>query len=348
MARVKEGYLYIIQLRSDVEQNRNVFKFGRTDQNPPWKRFDSGYEKDCRVWLLIIMNDTVFHEQAILELLRKKYKTRTDKGVEYFEVDDVREMIDLVMEYHKKHFKNIYLPMGEDVEFDGAQYFNDSKDRILHNDPKKELFYIKSCDANSDFSFWLQSKGWAYQPKRRIIFIGYEDYDKFLQDVSDSGDSDDVRTYDVEEPTITIRPNIESIPEIKFNGLKNSMEAWVNEFEPYFKANHLKPSNVAALFNISTTTRRELITINSVELFNEHNESIIKAKSISDIITVPEPINPSFIKLTPRKRLSLERIKQPNVSNYNLIIPSFELKTFQRRRGKPIKYIDFEFQRVME
>ena len=112
MAYIQAEYLYVIQLRGDAEAGRNIFKFGMSTQDPTANRF-RGYEKGSRIWLVIIMNNAHDAEQEILKILRRKYKQRIDKGVEYFETDDVQEMLNDIWSYHQKKFKNIYFFIKE-------------------------------------------------------------------------------------------------------------------------------------------------------------------------------------------------------------------------------------------
>ena len=166
MAYIQAEYLYVIQLRGDAEAGRNIFKFGMSTQDPTANRF-RGYEKGSRIWLVIIMNNAHDAEQEILKILRRKYKQRIDKGVEYFETDDVQEMLNDIWSYHQKTFKNIYTTSGE---IDWKRWFDDAKDKIVHEHEKTS--YIKTCDVNNgEFAAWLIENGWKCDIKQHVYCI---------------------------------------------------------------------------------------------------------------------------------------------------------------------------------
>ena len=201
MAVFGAEYLYIIQPCSAVESNRNLFKFGKTTNDPLKKRL-TGYEKGCRIWLIIIMNNVHEAERNLLQLFRTKYISRTEKGDEYFEVENIEDMINDVMTYRAENFVNYYLPANGD-EMDSVRCFLDSRNKIVRSDGNVK--YILSCDIGCcDFAYWLESKGWKYDSKSHRCWLSNEEYDAFVDSlhvkVEDEINDEENNKQPIDEP----------------------------------------------------------------------------------------------------------------------------------------------------
>lgn len=94
-------YIYLVQEREFMKTKEFIFKVGKTAQKP-YRRMQA-YPKESRLLLTIIVNDCSRAEYEILKIFRSRFKQRIEIGDEYFEGDPI-EMIDVILDYQKKHF----------------------------------------------------------------------------------------------------------------------------------------------------------------------------------------------------------------------------------------------------
>jgi hypothetical protein len=77
------GFLYIIQEREFLKENKPIFKIGKTKQEPE-KRF-CGYPKNSKIIMLLDVDNVDNKEQIAINYFKEKFNQRTDIGTEYFE-----------------------------------------------------------------------------------------------------------------------------------------------------------------------------------------------------------------------------------------------------------------------
>lgn len=94
-------YIYLIQERESMRCNDNVFKIGRTAQEPNNRM--KGYPNDSRLLLTVIVNDSVNAETDLIRTFKGKFKNRKDIGKEYFEGNPV-EMMNIIIDYFKDNY----------------------------------------------------------------------------------------------------------------------------------------------------------------------------------------------------------------------------------------------------
>lgn len=94
-------YIYLIQPVKEYQNNTDVYKLGKTTQEP-YKRMD-GYPKSSILFLTIIVDDSTTAEKDLLALFRSKYVRDIRIGNEYF-MGDVVEMMNDIMDYQREHF----------------------------------------------------------------------------------------------------------------------------------------------------------------------------------------------------------------------------------------------------
>jgi hypothetical protein len=76
-------YVYLLQERTAVALNKQIYKIGRTNQSN-FERF-KGYHKGYKILLHVVCNDCKDIEQKIIDLFIKNYNHYTEYGNEYFE-----------------------------------------------------------------------------------------------------------------------------------------------------------------------------------------------------------------------------------------------------------------------
>lgn len=94
-------YIYLVQLREHVRSREYIYKIGRTAQQPMQRI--AQYPKGSKLFLIIIVNDSVTAETDLLRLFRSKYIPHTELGAEYFE-GNPRNMIRDIYDYWFHHF----------------------------------------------------------------------------------------------------------------------------------------------------------------------------------------------------------------------------------------------------
>lgn len=94
-------YIYLVQERESMRCNDNVFKIGRTSQEPN-KRM-KGYPNNSRLLLTVIVNDSINAETELKRIFRNKFKLRNDIGDEYFEGDPMK-MMRIIIKYFQENY----------------------------------------------------------------------------------------------------------------------------------------------------------------------------------------------------------------------------------------------------
>ena len=218
MSEVKGEYLYIMQEREDARANRNLFKFGRTAKDPFMNRFKD-YPKCSRWWLIIIVDNAVKAETELKRIFKHKFKQRkNDRGDEYYEVDDVQDMMNMVWKYHQEHFENVYMPKV----FNGELVFKESMMPLVNHDLNDNIVYFRMADIERpDFTCYLISKGWIGDTKRQIVYMKKNDYEEFVKSVElklntssndNDNDNEQFETDEVESDDETTDEQVEPEP----------------------------------------------------------------------------------------------------------------------------------------
>lgn len=118
MLPVLKQYVYLIH----PDKGENVFKIGKTTQDPPYKRF-SQYSKNITLECLTCVNDCHILEKQLIKLFKAKFIYRKDLGYEYFEGDKqtmikiIRQMVDAQLpDYVADEMDNMQLNDGLDIK----------------------------------------------------------------------------------------------------------------------------------------------------------------------------------------------------------------------------------------
>lgn len=193
-------YLYIVQPREEVLGHNNIYKFGRTSQQRN-KRMEA-YPKNSRCWMTIIMQNTKHHEAQLNKLFRSKYKQhKDDRGDEYYEVDDIQEMMKELWDYHQQHFRNIFNPS----KFNGDYYMMLRKDDIVKIVDDKAVIKRNDWNCCGEFGVYLMSHGWLYDTSNSLMIMDKDKYIEFIENVNKAvGDIGDEN--EDEDPNNPINP----------------------------------------------------------------------------------------------------------------------------------------------
>jgi hypothetical protein len=87
-------YIYLLREREFIKCNEQIYKIGKTTQNPI-KRFNQ-YPKSSDLIFMIKVHDCHKVEKKLLSLFDSKFKQRKDIGREYYS-GNVNEMILLIL-----------------------------------------------------------------------------------------------------------------------------------------------------------------------------------------------------------------------------------------------------------
>ena len=98
-------YLYCFKLIG-LFNNKDVYKFGKTNQRNPMQRLDSynGLNKPKNIILISYVENCDLLETKILEELRNKYEFISDLGREYFNCNDEIQLHKFIKEMEIKYY----------------------------------------------------------------------------------------------------------------------------------------------------------------------------------------------------------------------------------------------------
>jgi hypothetical protein len=88
-------YLYVIRVREYVNSNQNIYKIGKTKQEPH-KRM-AGYPKDSELYLTVCVDNCDLKEKELIKQCKERFAIRHDIGDEYFQ-GDVKEIMKLIFQ----------------------------------------------------------------------------------------------------------------------------------------------------------------------------------------------------------------------------------------------------------
>ena len=94
-------YIYLIQERESIRCNDNVYKIGKTTQEPNSRM--KGYPKSSKLYITIIVDDCTKSEKDLLTIFRNKFILRPEFGNEYF-YGNVIEMMEEIINYQKNNY----------------------------------------------------------------------------------------------------------------------------------------------------------------------------------------------------------------------------------------------------
>ena len=134
-------YLYCCKL-AGTYQKKDVYKFGKTNQKDPNKRFQS-YSGLNRIEKVIVLTHVVnadLLETIMLEELKKKYSFITDLGKEYFFCDDEKNLHQFIKELEIKYYNYTEI----DEEIDEEIYEEEIAERVIKRRRRPTGFEINN------------------------------------------------------------------------------------------------------------------------------------------------------------------------------------------------------------
>jgi len=145
-------YFYILQEREFIYMNENVYKIGKTCQEPN-KRF-ACYPKNSMIYLLLKVDDCAYFENKIKDLFDQKFTQMNIIGREYYK-GEIGGMIENVMNLYLtelsivKHLgtksRSMYQPLkNNDFDKEECQWFVD--ECLIKND-QNTLHFSKICNV---------------------------------------------------------------------------------------------------------------------------------------------------------------------------------------------------------
>lgn len=146
------NYIYLIQPRSSIEANLNVYKIGKTTRNVI-KRLDE-YEKGSELCFARKVVNCDLIETIIIKHLKTKFINRTDFGREYFEGNENEIMNEIYMCCNKNNNITSIRPIDDKIVTDIELlcnmgdigflqlYTNCMRDQLVCADKENLLFYL--------------------------------------------------------------------------------------------------------------------------------------------------------------------------------------------------------------
>lgn len=153
-------YIYLVQLREHVRSREYIYKIGRTAQQPMQRI--AQYPKGSKLFIIIIVNDSVTAETDLLRLFRSKYISHTELGAEYFE-GNPRNMIRDIYDYWFHHFDLA-------AERERVPSIYDVRQHVDVN-PVAAFVAVESKDQPKKASSTLTTRGALHVPQMRFATI---------------------------------------------------------------------------------------------------------------------------------------------------------------------------------
>ena len=167
---MQQEFIYMIRIREFVNNGENIYKIGRTKQQPNSRL--SGYPKGSQVIMFEEVYDCVEIEKIMMKKFKKKFIQKTEYGIEYF-LGDKKIMLDVIHNIISKYNsipddkKNeIYLSNLDNIQkFIMYKCNTDDKDvytrSIVLYEHFIEKFNLSSSDITQNkFSRLITSKGY--------------------------------------------------------------------------------------------------------------------------------------------------------------------------------------------
>lgn len=125
-------YIYLLQERESLRCHDEIYKIGRTKQEGMSRI--KNYPKGSKVWLMIIVNDSVKAENDLLDHFDKMFVQVSDVGREYYKGNPVQMMEEIIKYQHERFDINIettgeVLPRSPEIEFEEKALKDKQKDK---------------------------------------------------------------------------------------------------------------------------------------------------------------------------------------------------------------------------
>jgi hypothetical protein len=157
--QTNSSYIYVLIAREFLNSGQPVYKIGKTNQNPPWKRILQ-YPNGSEVFLLRKVNDCSQMESLIKQKLKEttSLKQKIDIGDEYFE-GNINEIIKICNDLCQN--ENLIQPKSN-IATNTNMSANDEKDTY------KQFIddYVKKNKRSGSFGFdsdkiYMETKYWC-------------------------------------------------------------------------------------------------------------------------------------------------------------------------------------------
>lgn len=129
------SYIYLLREREFLRLNENVYKIGKTEQEPNNRL--GGYPKGTEVILFINTNNCNEMETKLIYIFQNIFKQRTDIGKEYFEGDKdymVKIICDVINANNNNKILNINI---ENISNSVVNKDNSNKNKFIDNTTDK-------------------------------------------------------------------------------------------------------------------------------------------------------------------------------------------------------------------
>lgn len=303
-------YIYLIQERESIRCNDNVYKIGKTTQEPNSRM--KGYPKSSKLYITIIVDDCTKSEKDLLTIFRNKFILRPEFGNEYF-YGNVIEMMEEIIKYQKNNYKQKN-EVQKEVQTSQPIVNNNS------NEIQKEVQTSQSTMNNNHPNKVVKE----VQTSQPIVSNNPSNEVKTLQPIVNNNPSNETQTSQS-----TMNNNNHSNPikipsELSINKNPPSLAAYTKKIAETI----LDPTN-SALIHVNYI-KDNLFEVDAIDIYD--NKKILYRLPKENI---PWDLdhNPDFIQLNEYHVRKYKKVEQKNHKKYLINICSFKLNRF-----KGIKY----------
>ena len=340
-------YIYLLQERESLRCHDEIYKIGRTKQEGVSRI--KNYPKGSKVWLMIIVNDSVKAENDLLDHFDKMFVQVSDVGREYYKGNPV-QMMEEIIKYQHEHFDiNIettgeVLPRSPEIEFEekAPKDKQKSKQTKKSNEGKetKESTVAHNDDANASttVSANVKDSTVAHNESATVkdsTVAHNESANSSASTVAHnvsatvsatvsantSANTSTSTSAIMTDSTVVISP----LPSRQTNKKPIKYMRYIGLIARFARSEKLNFGNSARVY-IRRTPERYVFDVEYIEILSPSNDVIYNVSKNN--IECSDEEDPDRILFTSHHDRRFDRVADDNIDRYIIKIASFKIKRF--------------------
>lgn len=330
-------YIYLLQERESLRCHDEIYKIGRTKQEGVSRI--KNYPKGSKVWLMIIVNDSVKAENDLLDHFDKMFVQVSDVGREYYKGNPV-QMMEEIIKYQHEHFDiNIettgeVLPRSPEIEFEEKA----PKDKQKNKQNDKQMKKSNEGKAPKDKQTKKANEG--KEAKESTVAhndganvkdstVAHNDGATVSANVKDSTVVHNVSTNEsantsaiMTDSTVVISPP----PSRRTNKKPIKYMRYIGLIARFARSEKLNFGNSARVY-IRRTSERNVFDVEYIEILSPSNNVIYNVSKNN--IECCDKEDPDRILFTSHHERRFDRVADDNIDRYIIIVASFKIRRFR-------------------
>ena len=354
-------YIYLLQERESLRCHDEIYKIGRTKQEGVSRI--KNYPKGSKVWLMIIVNDSVKAENDLLDRFDKMFVQVSDVGREYYKGNPV-QMMEEIIKYQHEHFDiNIettgeVLPRSPEIEFEEKASKDKQKDKQKGKQNDKQMKKSKEEKAPKDKQKGKQTKKANEGKEAKESTVAHNDGATVSANAKDSTVTSNESTTantntSANTSTSTVTPNVSTNvstntsantststsaimtdstvvisppPSRRTNKKPIKYMRYIGLIARFARSEKLNFGNSARVY-IRRTPERYVFDVECIEILSPSNNVIYNVSKNN--IECYDKEDPDRILFTSHHERRYDRVADDNIDHYIINITSFRIRRFR-------------------